>query len=451
VSTMEFGGRRVSAGRGDGGERSRLAPAVVVTSDAHVGPRLEEDLRPYVAKRYLDAFDAWRASAVGSAVSEGSPGKARQVQRNLKTAGHYDFEARLRDMDEDGVAAEIVFHDSLNGQSMPFQGNGFFYDYARSDLELVAVGYDVYNRWLGDQLSAYQPARHAALAYLPMWDVEQAGKAAERARGLGLRAVNFPSPRPGLLEYDDPVWDPFWTVCAALEMPLCTHAGGAPLVNDGCPHGGALRMMETGGGWPVRRGMHRMILGGVFQRHPRLKLVYTETSPGWVGATMREMDSAWSVYESVLQEQCPRKPSEYFASNVYLGASFPAPFETEEAVRDGFIDNVMWGSDYPHPEGTWQPAEDGSPSTTRAALQFACAGISVDAARRLVGETAVEVYGFDRGALSDVAHRIGAPSLDEILTPLDKIPDRDYSMAFRTSPSDARARTSGMPSSTHLA
>jgi hypothetical protein len=37
--------------------------------------------------------------------------QVRQQERNLKTAGHYDMSARLRDMDADGVAAEGLFHD----------------------------------------------------------------------------------------------------------------------------------------------------------------------------------------------------------------------------------------------------------------------------------------------------------------------------------------------------
>jgi predicted TIM-barrel fold metal-dependent hydrolase len=419
------GRERVAAGVKSSG------PAIIVTSDAHIGPRIDADLRTYVPKKYLDAYDSWSVTSVGSAVSGGSPGKTRQVQRNLKTKGHYDVEARLRDMDADGVVAEVIFHDSLNGQSMPFQGNGFFYDYSKLDLELVGVGYQVYNRWLGEHLSSNEPGRHAGLAYLPLWDIAEAVKQVELARELGLRAVNFPSPRAGLAEYDDPAWDPFWSACSGMGLPLCTHAGGVPLVNDSGLHGGALRMMETGG-WPVRRGMHRMILGGVFERHPDLKLVYTETSAGWVGQTMRELDSAWLVYQSVLEEQCPRKPSDYFASNVFLGASFPAPFETAEAMRDGFVNNVMWGSDYPHPEGTWQAPDEDSPSTTRAALRFACAGMPIDATQRFLGETAISVYGFDRARLAVVAERIDAPSLEEILTPLDEIPDRDYSLAFRT-------------------
>ena len=42
-------------------------------------------------------------------------------RRNLKTAGHYDPHARLRDMDRDGVAGGVIFHNSLNGEPFPFR------------------------------------------------------------------------------------------------------------------------------------------------------------------------------------------------------------------------------------------------------------------------------------------------------------------------------------------
>ena len=406
--------------------------AVVVSADAHIGPRVEQDLRPLVPRGYLDDFDAWRRSGVsGFKVAPGSGGKARQARRNLSTAGHYDVATRLRDMDGDGVAAEVVYHDSTNGELMPFQGNGLLYDFTKLDFELLAVGYDVYNRWLGAALGEHEPERHAGLAYLPLWDVDAAVPALEKARELGLRAVNFPAPRPGLPEYDDPQWEPFYVACASLGMPLCTHAGGAPIASDGGAHGGALRMLEIAG-WPARRAMHRMVLGGVFERHPNLKLVFTEITGGWWASTMRELDSAWAVYESVLTDQCPRPPSAYCQTNVFLGMSFPAPFETAEAVRDGFIGNVMWGSDYPHPEGTWQLPDETTTSTTHESLRYAAAALSARDAAAFVGDTACRVFGLDRAKLRAVAERIAAPTVEDIATPLPELPHRDYSLAFRT-------------------
>jgi predicted TIM-barrel fold metal-dependent hydrolase len=405
-------------------------PAVIITADSHIGPRAELDLRPYVPKAYIEAFDGWRSSGIkGANVSPNTERKARQVARNLETAGHYDVVARMADMDADGVAAEIIYHDSLNGEMMPFVGNGFFYDYSSVDLELANVGYDVYDRWLADAVTI-QPERHVGVAYIPLWDIDSAVRAVERVREMGLCALNFPSPRPGLDEYDDPRWEPFWSACESLEMPLCTHAGGAPMVGDDTVQGGALRMIEAGG-WPARRAIHRMVFGGVFERHPRLKLVLTEVWGGWWRQTMRELDFAWECFHETLKEQVPLRPSDYAATNVFLGASFPAPFEVHEAAVDGFLSNMMWGSDYPHPEGTWQSPGVKSMSTTREALRYACSDMPPDDIEQFVGCTAAGVYNLDMAKLAAVAARINAPTIGEIGIPLAHLPERDYSFAFR--------------------
>src|SRR5258706_16223778 len=82
---------------------------IVVSADAHIGPRLEADLRPYCPKQYLVEFDEYSARTVRGTdmLASGRTRVVRRAQeeRNLKSAGHYDVDARLRDMDRDGVAA----------------------------------------------------------------------------------------------------------------------------------------------------------------------------------------------------------------------------------------------------------------------------------------------------------------------------------------------------------
>ena len=117
-----------------------------------------------------------------------------RVARNQQTDGHHDVHARLRDLDYDGVAAEVIFHGSQNGEPIPFQSFGPFLGYEKGDnLELLGVGYHIYNEWLADFCSV-EPERHVGLAHLPMWDVDAAVREAEWARGAGLRGVNFPAP-----------------------------------------------------------------------------------------------------------------------------------------------------------------------------------------------------------------------------------------------------------------
>src|SRR5688572_16522822 len=94
--------------------RTLMNRLVVVSSDSHVGPRLEADLRPYCPAEYLDRFDeyvaAFRAAQAAQAsltsltsmdLGDANQGKLtnessrRRYAWNLQTPGHYDAVTRL--------------------------------------------------------------------------------------------------------------------------------------------------------------------------------------------------------------------------------------------------------------------------------------------------------------------------------------------------------------------
>ena len=84
------------------------------TCDAHIGPRVKEDLAQYCPKKYKEDFDdfvKWLDSQY-----QGVGG----IDALESTKGHYDVHARLRDLDNDGMAAEVIFHGSQNGQPIPW-------------------------------------------------------------------------------------------------------------------------------------------------------------------------------------------------------------------------------------------------------------------------------------------------------------------------------------------
>ena len=104
-------------------------PVAIVSADCHIGPRLVEDLRPLCPPELLDAFDAYVADpdrSKGRYVehdadeSEADPDDLT-LWRNQFTAGHHDPATRRREMDLDGVAAEVVYHGSQNNEPVPFQ------------------------------------------------------------------------------------------------------------------------------------------------------------------------------------------------------------------------------------------------------------------------------------------------------------------------------------------
>ena len=102
-------------------------------------------------------------------------------------------------------------------------------------------------------------------------------------------------------------------------------------------------------------------------------------------------------------------PSEYFARNVWVGASFLRA--TESAVRHEVgVDRIMWGSDYPHTEGSF-------PYSTLA-LRAAFGDVDPSETRRMLEDNVASVYGFDLEALRPVGDRIG-PTVAEVATPLE--------------------------------
>lgn len=399
---------------------------VMVSVDGHVGPTLTGQLREYCPVEHLDAFDGHAALPRPGWTREldgfDPPLSMRQaMERTQACAGQSDPDARLRDMDADGIAAEVIFAGGQNGERLPFIGEGLgqIPGPGAATPELQMVGFHIYNHWLSDFVSV-EPGRHVGLAHVPIWDVDAAVHEVEWAREAGLKGVNFPAPRTIWPTFNDEVYEPFWATCEALDMPLCTHAGGGddPIGMSG-KNGAAVYSAEIN--WLGRRGLWQMIFGGVFERHPGLKIVYTEQRGAWVPSTLRDLDSLWEFeLYGQLHDDVPRRPSEYWTSNCYIGGSFIAPHEV--AMRDDIgITNLMWGADYPHQEGTWP--------NTLLALRHAFAGVPETDTRMILGLNALEVFDVDRVELRAIADRIG-PTPAQIAEPVIELPEH-RGLAFR--------------------
>jgi hypothetical protein len=149
---------------------------------------------------------------------------------------------------------------------------------------------------------------------------------------------------------------------------------------------------------------------------------------------MNEYDSVYRTHGGGLGSRMTRPPSEYCRTNVSIGASFLAAFEAEDAIVHDYVANVMWGSDYPHTEGTWQYPlpDDEVESFGRVALRHTFSTVPDDATVAMIGGNAARVYGLDLDALTKVARAIAAPSLDDLRTPMARVPAGAGIFAFRT-------------------
>jgi hypothetical protein len=171
-------------------------------------------------------------------------------------------------------------------------------------------------------------------------------------------------------------------------------------------HGGLLGLYEVF--VFTRRPLWFMILGGVFDRHPELKVVVAENGVQWLPSLIRDMEQFFDTHGSVPVRaafRCGRR--EYFDRHVLLGGSLMKRFEAEIVMRSASIGS-MWGVDYPH-------LEERHRFTARS-----CTTSSAVAQSRHPADPrpeAVDLWGFDAPLLQGVADRVG-PTVEDLATEL---------------------------------
>ena len=148
--------------------------------------------------------------------------------------------------------------------------------------------------------------------------------------------------------------------------------------------------------------MWQMMYGGVFDRHPGLRLVMTEIRLDWIPTNLAYLDSLFDEHRAEVPAK--RRPSEYWRENCLAGASFVHKVEVEMRHEIG-VETILFGRDYPHPESTWPNTMDW--------LRDAFAGVPENELRAMLGENAIRFFGLDRDVLAAIAEKIG-PTVQDI-------------------------------------
>jgi predicted TIM-barrel fold metal-dependent hydrolase len=392
---------------------------LVISSDCHAGPPAEQyraymdpDVRDHYDDflRGLAAFDDARAAQVNHAQL------AFRTKFLAKTGdggnrASWDPELREKELDADGIAAEVVFPDAdvlgIGGvTSSPF-GTGLSAS-GTDDPRLAMAGARAHNRWLAD-LCAASPKRRAGIATVPIiHDVDADVAEIRRAHASGVTGgVMIPTQWAPYPSYNSPAYDPVWATCQELGLTVTVHSGGSP--RDVTVGPGTLPIYAAEAWFFAARPLWSLIWGGVFERFPDLKFVITEDGAWWVPEMLARCDEQWHGFHATLKfgdvyrEALPEPPSHYFRRNCFVGVGLtPNELANRHAIG---IDQIAWGNDFPHPEGTWPH--------TREWMRVKFHHVPVDETRRILGENALRAFRFDEAALRDVAKRIG-PTLAEI-------------------------------------
>jgi predicted TIM-barrel fold metal-dependent hydrolase len=339
--------------------------------------------------------------------------------RDEKWRGAWDAGVRLAEMDREGIAAEVVYHGFFRVADM-----GFSVMNATYPAELVDAGVRAYHRWALDEFGGHPDRLLLIGAVGTCTDLENTMTEVRWLADHGFVGMYMPGflAVPGQPPLDGAYWDPLWALCADRGLVLVVHGG------YGLAQGYAYDQIakacrqvdETGGGeldlvtalaqgifsekffadLRHRRAMWQLMLGGVFDRHPDLKLMMTEVRADWLPATLRHLDDVFEKHRHDLPTR--RRPSEWWGSNCLVGASFT--HRSEIAMRHQIgVEGMGFGRDYPHAEGTWPNTLD--------YLQDLVGGIPEYDVRRILGQNAMEFFDLDVSAIDRVAQKVG-PSLD---------------------------------------
>jgi predicted TIM-barrel fold metal-dependent hydrolase len=309
---------------------------------------------------------------------------------------------------------------------------------SRAEFERRWAGLKAHNRWLADFCSLY-PDRRAGIAELLLYDVDEAVAEVRAIHERGMRGgVVLPvdGAEGGLVPLYDRAYDPLWAVCADLVVPVHRHAKapGGPVSAKAGPSGSAIGALELSF-WD-HRALSHLIFSGVFERHPDLRFVFTESGVSWIPVELARLDSFYfeslhgqgiMAYLADALKELTMTPSEYFARNCWVGASLLTPKEVSKRHEVG-ISKIMWGHDYPHSEGVFP--------YTRSAYSMLFAELPEDEIVALLGGNAAEMYHFDLDAMQVVADRIG-PTVAEIRShafALPVWPEETISPVFHETP-----------------
>lgn len=402
-------------------------PYVLVSTDGHCGADID-DYKPYLEEKYHDDFDAWRATVNDGwsfldQFENSDNGVAGFGVSSFGAPVNWDSTLRQKYVEDQGIAAEVLFPNTIP----PFYPSGAITapgPVTDDEYRHRWAGVRAHNRWVADFCSEL-PGRRAGMAQIFLNNIEDAVAEIHRAAEMGLSGILLPGDHfKSVNQYFLPQYDPIWAACVEVDLPAHFHAiivsdANSPEVGDASA---AIGLFES----PMfqQRPLGHLTLSGVFERFPELKVVFTEATCAWVLPYLTNLDyyynealkpgSLLHAFAYDAAKKLERAPSEYFATNCFLGSFF-----TQDDVANRHeigLGKMMWGADFPHHEGTY-------PYTDHA-LRANFSSVSEDEVRAMTSENSAKVYDFDYQKLEEVAERIG-PRPSRVSQPLgaDEFPD----------------------------
>jgi predicted TIM-barrel fold metal-dependent hydrolase len=348
------------------------------------GPRVIEQTEGEFAGREVWLYEG--KSYITHGVSA-TAGRA-EIHLNLEPVrfenmapGCYDPAARIKDMDADGVHAQVCFSTFAR-----YAGSRFLFG---EDKELALLCTQAYNDFILDEWCAYAPGRLVPLIVLPLWDIDLSLAEIARTAAKGARAIGFPenpaSPVLNLPSWHSRYWDPVLAAAEEARLPLCMHigtSGATPVTSADMPPAVSMCLAATNS----MAATMDLLYSGTFIRFPNLKAVLSEGGVGWIPYTLERADRMWERHKGYQpQIDFGVRPSEMVAGHLY-GCFIDDTVGVALRDRVG-VSQIMWESDYPHSDSSWPDS--------RKELAKMMVDVPDDEARQMAELNAREVFRLD--------------------------------------------------------
>jgi len=284
----------------------------------------------------------------------------------------WDPAARLAEQDEDGIDGELLF---------PTMG---MVALAAKDDELKAACFRAVNAYLAEYC-ATAPDRLVGVGVVSLHDIPTALRDLGDAAKMGLRGVMITG-SPGEEGFGAPHLDRFWAAAQDMDIPITMH--DLQVRGDVAFTGGRLTFFMLP--MEIQTALADMITSGVFDRHPKLKVVSAENDVGWLPHFVHRLDHLFMI--GGRRGSVQRMPDEVVRENIWASTQFEGAAIMEYVSKAVGADRIMWGSDYPHPDSTYP--------NSRRWIRDASANLAPADAARIFGGNVAGLYKVDIDSLA---------------------------------------------------
>jgi len=245
------------------------------------------------------------------------------------------------------------------------------------------------------------PDRLWGQAFIGLWDIDYAIREMQRAKDGGLKGVATWVAPPDELPFTGDHYERFWSAAEEMDMPIGWHINtgfGAYVTRADEDRFGVITRQAYGHKVVAMKTVAEMILSGVLQRHPRLKIVLSEFEVGWIPFYLEDLDRKLGRGRNVGLDLFP---SEYFSRQVY--STFMQDGVGGYLLQRWGADNFVYANDYPHAGGIWPYTDD--------TIELTMSDLPSETRRKVLGETMAKVYG---QPMPDPIERMESDYTDEI-------------------------------------